>query len=95
MPDRLKNEAEDRAIIVELSGEAASMKLAESFDGADERSLALMQETTGKNYELIEVSPEERARMDAAVAEGLKVIFADYAERGIDNAEEIYNAINN
>jgi len=27
------------------------MKLAESFDGADERSLALMQETTGKNYE--------------------------------------------
>jgi len=29
------------------------MKLAESFDGADERSLALMQETTGKNYELI------------------------------------------
>ena len=53
MPDRLKNEAEDRAIIDELSGEAASMKLAESFDGADERSLALMQETTGKNYELI------------------------------------------
>ena len=86
---------EHRAIIDELSGEAASMKLAESFDGADERSLALMQETTGKNYELIEVSPEERARMDAAVAEGLKVIFADYAERGIDNAEEIYNAINN
>ncbi|MCY4446190.1 MAG: TRAP transporter substrate-binding protein [Rhodobacteraceae bacterium] len=86
---------EHRTIIDELSGEAASMKLAESFDGADERSLALMQETTGKNYELIEVSPEERARMDAAVAEGLKVIFADYAERGIDNAEEIYNAINN
>ena len=86
---------EHRTIIDELSGEAASMKLAESFDGADERSLALMQETTGKNYELIEVSPEERARMDAAVAKGLKVIFADYAERGIDNAEEIYNAINN
>ena len=42
---------EHRAIIDELSGESASMKLAESFDGADERSLALMQETTGKNYE--------------------------------------------
>ena len=28
------------------------MKLAESFDGADARSLALMSETTGKNYEL-------------------------------------------
>ena len=86
---------EHRAIIDELSGEAASMKLAESFDGADERSLALMGETTGKNYTIVEVSAEERTRMDAAVAEGLKVIFADYAERGIDNAEEIYNAINN
>ena len=86
--------AEHRAIIDDLSGEAASMKLAESFDGADERSLAMMLETTGKNYELLEVSADERARMDAAVAEGLKAIFADYAERGIDNAEEIYNAIN-
>ena len=86
---------EHRAIIDDLSGEASSMKLAESFDGADQRSLALMQETTGKNYELIEVTPEERARMDDAVAEGLKVIFADYTERGITNAEEIYNAINN
>ena len=85
---------EHRAIIDDLSGEAASLKLAESFDGADERSLALMSETTGKNYELIEVSGDERARMDAAVAEGLKAIFADYAERGIGNAEEIYNAIN-
>lgn len=85
---------EHRAIIDDLSGEAASMKLAESFDGADQRSLALMSETTGKNYELIEVSADERARMDAAVADGLRAIFADYAERGIDNAEEIYNAIN-
>lgn len=85
---------EHRASIDDLSGEAASLKLAESFDGADERSLALMNETTGKNYELIEVSGDERARMDAAVAEGLKAIFADYAERGIGNAEEIYNAIN-
>ena len=85
---------EHRAIIDDLSGEAASMKLAESFDGADARSLALMNETTGKNYELIEVSADERARMDAAVADGLKAIFADYADRGIDNAEEIYNAIN-
>ena len=86
---------EHRAIIDDLSGEAASVKLAESFDGADERSLALMLETPGKNYELIEVSGDERARMDAAVAEGLKAIFADYADRGIGNAEEIYNAINN
>lgn len=44
--------------------------------------------------ESVTISDEERAKMDAAVAEGLKVIFADYAERGIDNAEEIYKAMN-
>ena len=85
---------EHRAIIDDLSGEPASMKLAESFDGADARSLKMMGETAGKNYALIEISAEERERMDAAVAEGLKAIFADYASRGIENAEEIYNAIN-
>ncbi|MEM1234366.1 MAG: TRAP transporter substrate-binding protein [Pseudomonadota bacterium] len=85
---------EHRAIIDDLAGEAASMKLAESFDGADAKSLTVMQETTDKGYELVTVSAEERARMDAAVAEGMKAIFADYASRGIDNAEEIYNAIN-
>ena len=40
------------------------------------------------------MSADERARMDPAVSEGLKAIFADYADRGIANAEEIYNAIN-
>jgi len=85
---------EHRAIVDELSGELASMKLAESFDNADARSLQMMQETTGKNYELVTVSDAERAKMDAAVAEGMQVIFADYASRGIENAEEIYNAIN-
>ena len=40
------------------------------------------------------MSAEERARMDAAVADGMQAIFADYASRGIENAEEIYNAIN-
>jgi len=85
---------EHRAIIDDLSGEAASMKLAESFDGADEKSFAMMKKTTDKKYELKEVTADERVRMDAAVADGLKVIFADYAERGIDNAEAIYNDIN-
>lgn len=85
---------EHRAIVDELSMMESSMKLAESFDGADERSLKMMGEADGKNYEVVEVTAEERVRMDAAVAEGLKVIFADYAKRGIDNAEEIYNAIN-
>lgn len=85
---------EHRGIIDELAGEASSMKLAESFDGADARSLKLMQEASDKSFVVVEVTAEERARMDAAVAEGLKVIFADYVERGISNAEEIYNAIN-
>ena len=40
--------AEHRAIIDELSGEPASSKLAESFDGADERSLRMMNETTAR-----------------------------------------------
>lgn len=86
--------ADHRAIIDELSGTAASMKMAESFDGADEKSFALMNKTDDKKYQLIEVSSDERARMDVAVAEGLQVIFADYTDRGIDNAEAIYNAIN-
>ncbi|MEM6498644.1 MAG: TRAP transporter substrate-binding protein [Pseudomonadota bacterium] len=85
---------EHRAIIDELAGEAASMKLAESFDGADARSLEMMMSAEGARYEMVEVSADERARMDAAVAEGMKVIFDDYASRGIENAEEIYNAIN-
>ncbi len=85
---------EHRGIIDELAGEAASMKLAESFDGADARSLKMMEEALDKNFVVVEVSAEERARMDAAVAEGLKVIFADYAARGIANAEEIHKALN-
>ncbi|SIO07161.1 TRAP transporter substrate-binding protein [Vannielia litorea] len=85
---------EHRAIIDELAGEAASHKLAESFDGADAASLEMMKAATDKSFEVIEVSAEERARMDAAVAEGLKAVFVDYASRGIDNAEAIYNAIN-
>lgn len=85
---------EHQKIIDDLSMKDASMKLAESFDGADERSLKMMMESEGKKYELIEVSAEQRAQMDAAVAEGMKAIFADYAGRGIENAEEIYNAIN-
>ncbi|MEM6499042.1 MAG: TRAP transporter substrate-binding protein [Pseudomonadota bacterium] len=84
---------EHRAIIDELSMEAASMKLAESFDGADARSLEMLLAEDG-NYEIVEVSAEERTRMDKAVAAGMQVIFDDYASRGIENAEEIYNAIN-
>ena len=45
-------------------------------------------------FEWIVVSDAERAKMDAAVAEGLNTIFADYESKGITNAREIYNALN-
>lgn len=86
--------AEHKAIIDQLAGEPISMKGAEGFDGADAKSLNMMETTEGKGYQRVRVSDEERAKMDAAVAEGLKVIFAEYAGRGIDDAEAVYNAIN-
>ena len=86
---------EHRAIIDDLSMEAASMKLAESFDGADARSLEMMQSADQMaKVTQVEVSAEERSKMDAAVAEGLEVIFADYEKRGISDARNVYEAIN-
>ncbi len=86
---------EHRAIIDELAGETFSLKGAESFDGADAKSLEIMQGADQMaKVTQITVSDEERAKMDAAVQKGLESIFADYDSRGITNAREIYNAIN-
>ncbi|MEP2533233.1 TRAP transporter substrate-binding protein [Shimia sp.] len=86
---------EHRAIIDELAGEVFSMKGAESFHGADMGSLEAMKTADAMNkVEWIHVTDEERAKMDAAVSKGLEAIFADYDSRGISNAREIYNAIN-
>lgn len=86
---------EHRAIIDDIAGEVFSMKGAESFHNADARSLEAMKSADQmKGIQWIRVSDDERAKMDAAVAEGMEKIFADYASRGIANAEEIYNAIN-
>ena len=84
---------EHRAIIDELAGLPMSLELAKSFDGADDRSKELIA-AADKGYEWIVVSDEERAKMDAAVAEGLELIFAEYADNGISNAREIYKALN-
>lgn len=84
---------EHRAIIDELAGLPMSLKLAESFDGADEASKKMMEEAD-KPYQFVVVSDEERAKMDAAVAVGLEAVFADYESRGITNAREIYEALN-
>jgi TRAP-type transport system periplasmic protein len=83
---------EHRAIIDELAGLPMSLKGAESFDGADERSKAMLAEAD-KSYTWTVVSDAERAKMDAAVATGLETVFADYASKGINNAEAIYNSL--
>lgn len=85
---------EHRAIIDDLAGEAISMQLAASFDGADARSLAMINDRTDAGFEMVRVSDAERDRMDAAVAVGLEEIFADYESRGITDAREIYEALN-
>jgi len=87
---------EHRAIIDGISGREASMMGATSFHNEGQRGIdwqatnpPAMDKVTS-----ITISDAERAKMDAAVAEGLQAIFADYKKRGIDNAEEIYNAMN-
>jgi len=87
---------EHRAIIDEISGETASMMGATSFHNEGQRGIdwlatkpAAMDEITS-----VSISDDERAKMDAIIQEALKGIFAEYKERGIDNAEEIYKAMN-
>ena len=87
---------EHRKIIDDISGEEASMMGATSFHNEGERGKkwqatkpAQMDKVTS-----ITISDEERAKMDVAVDVGLQKIFAEYADRGIANAEEIYNALN-
>ncbi|MBX2838950.1 MAG: hypothetical protein KTR35_18985 [Gammaproteobacteria bacterium] len=46
------------------------------------------------NVKWIVTSEEERAKMEAAAAAGLDEIYADYKERGIANAKEIYEMMN-
>lgn len=86
---------EHRAIIDELAGEVFSMQGAASFDGADAKSFAMMQDADQMSkVTSITVSAEERAKMDEAVMNGLGVIFEEYESRGITNVREIYGAIN-
>ena len=87
---------EHRAIIDDLAGETVSMMGATSFHNEGQRGIDWLAGNPAEMASVtsISVSDEERAKMDAAVAEGLKVIFEDYKSRGIPNAEEIYNALN-
>lgn len=87
---------EHRAIIDELAGETASMMGATSFHDEAQRGLAWLAGAPDamKNVAMVSVSAEERAKMDAVIADGLRDVFAEYAGRGIANAEEIYKAMN-
>jgi TRAP-type C4-dicarboxylate transport system substrate-binding protein len=85
---------EHRAIVDQLAGPEFTKVTAASFHNADAVALKAMQTNANKGYKFVVVSKEERAKMDAAVAKGLDVIFASYKAKGIPNAKEIYDAIN-
>ena len=87
---------EHRAIIDDIAGETTSMMGATSFHNEGERGKAWQATKPAAMDEItsISISAEERAKMDAIIKEEMKGIFAEYAERGINNAEEIYNAMN-
>ena len=88
---------EHRAIIDEVSGLPFSLELAKSFDHADQLALEWVEERRAAGdlkVEWIVTSEEERAKMEAAAAAGMAEIYEDYAARGIENAREIYEAIN-
>ena len=84
---------EHRAIIDEVAGLPMSLMMAKSFDSADEIFLNI-KDSTELKYEWKVVSDEERAKMDAAVLLGMEEVYAQYAERGVPNAKEIYEAMN-
>ena len=85
-----------RAIIDDLAGETVSMMGATSFHNDSLRGFKANKSDAPqvKDVTFVSISSEERAKMDELTAEALQGIFADYASRGIDNAEEIYNALN-
>ncbi len=86
---------EHRKIVDDLSGLTLSLKGAEAFDGADRRSEKAMQSSPKMaRVKWVQVSAGERAKMDEAVRRGLDAVFADYEKRGIEDAREIYEAIN-
>lgn len=87
---------EHRAIIDELAGETVSMMGATSFHEEAQRGLGWLATNPDamKNVTSVSVSAEERSKMDAVIADGMKGIFADYANQGVKNAEEIYRAMN-
>jgi TRAP-type C4-dicarboxylate transport system substrate-binding protein len=89
--------AEHRAIIDDVSGLPFSRELARAFHEADVEALEWKDEKIASgqlNVTWIVASDEERAKMEQAAREGMAEIYANYAKRGIPNAQEIYEALN-
>ena len=88
---------EHKAIIDDIAGLPMSLVLAESFQHADDVALEWIDAGIASGdlkFEWVETSDEERAKMEEAILSGMDEIFDNYAERGIPNAREIYQAIN-
>ncbi len=88
---------EHRTIIDDIAGLPFSLELAASFQHADDVAYAWIEEQLASGemkFEWIEVSDEERAKMEDALLDGMEAIYKEYADRGIDNAQEIYEALN-
>lgn len=86
-----------RAIIEDVSGLTFSREQVRAFHEAVEIALKWKDEKIASgelNVEWIVVSDEERAKMEKAAGDGMTEIYANYAERGISNAQEIYEAMN-
>lgn len=89
--------AEHRQIIDDIAGLPLSIELARSFDNYDDYALEWIEKQLASGELQVEwiVTPdEERAKMEAAAAAAMDEIYAEYAARGIDNAREIYEALN-
>ncbi|WP_180897912.1 TRAP transporter substrate-binding protein [Martelella soudanensis] len=90
--DRYQALPEDqRAAIDALKGKPFTDVASASFHNADQQALEKMKASGDLPFAFITVSDAERARMDAAVAEGMEQIFDEYEARGISNARQIYS----
>lgn len=88
---------EHRQVIDDIAGLPLSIELARSFDNYDDYALEWIDQQLAAGELQVEwiVTPdEERAKMEAAAADAMEEIYAEYASRGIDNAREIYEALN-
>jgi len=86
-----------RAIIDELAGLPMSLEIAKSFQGADDVAKVWIDDQLAAGelkVEWIVASDEERGKMEQAAKDGMAKIYEEYAERGISNAQEIYEALN-